>query len=84
MLTLNRKLDIRSSKPIKSNTGKMSVSSGAVQSYNKSTELWIWVSGIEDAGKKEQRFFFISTVVTNYFTDQFEAISCFFRMNFFE
>ena len=55
----------------------MSDSNRAIQLHNKLTELEIWVSDIKESGKREQRFF-ISTVFTNYFTDQSEAISWFF------
>ena len=61
----------------------MSVSKKAIKLYNKLTEPRVWVSGIQNAGKKKQRFF-TSTVVTNYFTDQSEAISWLFKMNFFD
>ena len=80
ILTRNRKKIICNYKPVKSKTGKMSVSNSAIQLHIYRTELEIWVSGIQIAGKREQRF--ISTVVTNYFTHEPEANSWFFQMNF--
>ena len=61
----------------------MSVSNRAIRLYNKLTELEIWVSGINNAGNREQRFF-ISMVVTKYLTYQSEAISWFFEMSVLE
>ena len=45
------------SKPVKSDTGMKSVSNEAIQLYYKLTELGIWVSVIQNACKREERFF---------------------------
>ena len=52
----------------------MCVSNGAIQVNNNLPELGIWISGIQNADKREQRFL-VSTDVTKYFTDQSEAVS---------